>query len=116
MVYWSVVDQNEGQSSRERQLIRATQILPLIKQAGYKSPEEVVEIIEQKHQELLTQLSKEKFISLGEWAKANGYVKLAEDQSFPTNDWGDTELNRGWKIAQKNMLETNWRKVILPKE
>ncbi len=43
--------------------------------------------------------------------KEAGYVQLAEVQTLPTNDWGDTELNRGWHIAQKEMFKAGWRKV-----
>ncbi len=42
--------------------------------------------------------------------KANGYVQL-DNQELPINEWGDTELNRGWRIAQKVMLNDGYRRI-----
>ena len=47
------------------------------------------------------------------WATANGYVRLAEDQSVRKPEWKDGDLLRGWEIAVKYLTEEfNFRKVI----
>ena len=51
-----------------------------------------------------------------EWAKENGYVKLAEDQRLPENPrprknvWGNTR-GEGYFRCQQDMLKAGFRKV-----
>ena len=49
---------------------------------------------------------------LAQWAEANGYVKLADDQSLPlpsNNIKG--EAREGYYLGQQSLTNTNWRKV-----
>ncbi len=76
----------------------------LAKEAGYKSPEECKNCADG-------------FISTCEnddlraaWAKANGYVKLAKDQSLPYRMYTDGSP-KAYKQSQQDMLKAGWRKV-----
>lgn len=47
-------------------------------------------------------------------AKEMGYVKLAEDQTFPVlfPEELDDAYCRGWEQTAKDMLKAGWRKVV----
>ena len=95
----------------------ADQILALIKQAGYKSPEEVYN--------QTMQAKKSGWDDCERWHKAEGYVKLAEDQSLPRIPDRFKEhpnynyvYNDGWRNGYawlKNKVKANFVKCE-PKE
>ncbi len=88
---------------------KSNQIFSLIKEAGYKSPEEV--------EELQAELT-EKFATKCE-ERLVGYVKLSDDQSLPptplpidANAVDEIPKFRdGYKWSQADMLKEGWRKV-----
>ncbi len=88
----------------------------LAKEAGYKLPEEIREIIKQSAFALSDKHKREV-----EEARL-GYVKLAKDRSLPkrTRASRDYELDRyvgiGHKTAQQDMLKSGWRKVEMEKK
>ena len=101
--YWGITGTMDDESWRRLErhcFYSAGNILALFKEAGYKSTEEVADILQR----------------LVEALKEAGYVQLAEDQSLPTNPVlrnTSYEWRTGYYRAQQDMLETGWRKVKL---
>ena len=88
----------------------ANQIMSLIKKAGYKSPEEARDLT-------VWSIDETREIDRKVWAKANGYVKLAEDQSIPENPFDSKvsglceSAHNGFEFAK--LKYRNWRNVKL---
>ncbi len=81
------------------------QILALVKQAGYKSPEEAIELN-------IWSVDDDREIDRAVWAKANGYVKLADNQALPPSYIGDGfDYKRGQQDMLKGDTTTYWAKV-----
>ena len=76
----------------------ANQIMSLIKKAGYKSPEEVADILAKYLKAL----------------EADGYVQLAEDQSLLKFSFSEEPPNMrfGYQQAQQDMLKAGFMKVV----
>ena len=85
-------------------LEQADQILAFIKEAGYKSPEEITSFLSSIAEDTLKK------------ARA-GYIQLADDKEMPYFTHHTTEeierLTKGevYGLAQVDMLKQGWRKV-----
>jgi len=79
----------------------ADQILALIKQAGWTPPEDNASI----YQTLAT---------MHKWAKAAGYVKLADDQTLPQSI--SNEFLGEIVVMGVEAMKKEWRKVVLKEE
>ena len=83
----------------------ADEVLALIEAAGWKSGEEVY------NQTMKAKRSGWNDCMLSQ--KAEGYVKLSDDQLFPENPFNSTEMREGCHWGQQRMYNANWRRVIL---
>lgn len=81
-------------------LQQAKQILAIIKEAGYV---EADKIVVNDIEELIAK------DGLDKWAKANGYVKLAETQELPPLEW----VNYLKPEIKRDLLLAGWRKIKL---
>ena len=84
----------------------AGDILALIEQAGYKSPEEVKAFGNKRFQEGILQA--------GAVLETEGYVKLADDQTLPQSI--SNEFLGEIVVMGVEAMKKEWRKVILSKE
>ena len=80
--------------------VLANEVLALVRKAGWKSGEEVWDLV--------MGAKKSGWDDCLRWHEAEGYVKLADDQSLPEGAFN-------YKQHERIFLEAGWRRVILEK-
>ncbi len=79
----------------------AEEVVEWVKEAGYKSPEEIVKFLASIAEDTLKKARE-------------GYVKLAENQNLPRNpNLGIPAFFKEYKEAQEDLIKAGWRKVLI---